>query len=300
MNTAFVQFNMSNNKYEVFYDEKRIAQSRNKAYFYNCFDKKKFKQYQITKLQDIENSVNNVSLEQVAPATDFSINERFDFIESFVEMVANNKAKSLIISGSGGTGKTYTVLKKLTEMNKSENDDFVVYKGYSSAKGLYRILFENKNKIIILDDLDSIFKDATATNLLKAALDSYDKRIITWNVENMLCDDMPKRFEFEGSVIFISNLPINKIPQAVVSRGLRVDLTMSNNEMVERIASVMNTKNFMDGSISNIVKNEVIDFIKKNINVFKDLNIRTAINIVNIRLNQINNWQRLALYMATA
>ena len=63
MNTAFVQFNMSNNKYEVFYDEKRIAQSRNKAYFYNCFDKKKFKQYQGTLEKFINQVIENYQID---------------------------------------------------------------------------------------------------------------------------------------------------------------------------------------------------------------------------------------------
>ena len=35
-------------------------------------------------------------------------------------------------------------------------------KGYSTAKGLYRTLFENNGMVIIFDDCDSILKDDVA------------------------------------------------------------------------------------------------------------------------------------------
>jgi len=45
-------------------------------------------------------------------------------------------------------------------------------KGKSSPFGLYSTLYMNRNKLIVFDDMDSVFKDTDTVNMLKAALDS--------------------------------------------------------------------------------------------------------------------------------
>jgi len=130
--------------------------------------------------------------------SEFSINERFEFIENYVSMVADKIQPSVILTGSGGIGKTYTVNKSLkaegfVDVSNLESFEegvdlprkhYRVIKGYSTAKALYRILFENKDSVLILDDCDSVFKDADAANVLKSALDSSDERIVCWNAES--------------------------------------------------------------------------------------------------------------------
>jgi hypothetical protein len=161
-----------------------------------------------------------------APApvvSEFGINQRFSFVEQMVDMIVQKTLPSAVITGEGGLGKSYTVLKSLekngfknltdlsnfevgTKVNKAKA--YTVVKGYSTAKGLYRTLFENNGMVIVFDDIDSLFKFPDAVNLLKGALDSYAKRYIAWNAD-MRDEDLPKSFEFTGSVIFISNLPLS-------------------------------------------------------------------------------------------
>ena len=179
------------------------------------------------------------------PKSHFTINERFEFISQLVGLVASNIQPSAIITGKGGLGKTYTVIKSLETVGftnvsgkevESEEKTFRVVKGYSSPKGLYRSLFENQNNIIVFDDTDAILDHDISLNILKAALDSYDERIITWNAD--LKDDLPKEFEFKGRIIFISNRSHNSIDQAIRSRSMMVDLTMTTDEMIERMAYI--------------------------------------------------------------
>ena len=100
---------------------------------------------------------------------------------------------------------------------------FTVIKGYSTPKGLYRTLFENRNGVIVFDDCDSVLRDPVSLNLLKGALDSYERRIISWRAD-IRDEDLPTSFEFRGRVIFISNLGSNQIDQAIISRSMAVDL----------------------------------------------------------------------------
>ena len=231
--------------------------------------------------------------------TNFSINERFEFLEAYVDMIATKSIKSAIIVGDGGLGKSYVVYRQLginglkvkgaTSTSKpvapapsvsmtlieeilkygvkkyvpalkgvskhinlnsgttqvTQNDianTYVVIKGFTTAKALYRSLYENKNSIIVFDDCDSSLKDKTAISMLKAALDS-DNRVVTYASE--VSSDLPKSFTFAGSVIFISNLKMSDIPQALVSRASTADVTMTRMEMIERMRQIVSEGVFM-------------------------------------------------------
>jgi hypothetical protein len=158
--------------------------------------------------QNVSNRrVSHAEAEQMAAAavkkSRFDVNQRFQYIETLVDMVIKEKSKSVIISGSGGLGKTFTVLAKLKEaglVDKADTDhecdafcvdpddpdsvctigDYVMVKGFSTPKGLYRVLYENRTKLIVFDDVDSVWENPTTLNLLKSALDSYDVRRISW------------------------------------------------------------------------------------------------------------------------
>ena len=48
-----------------------------------------------------------------AKVQEFGINRRFEFVSKLVTMTGKKKAKSVIISGPGGLGKTYSVMEAL-------------------------------------------------------------------------------------------------------------------------------------------------------------------------------------------
>jgi hypothetical protein len=232
---------------------------------------------------------------------EFSVDERFQFIEQFVGMVKRKVMNSMIITGDGGLGKTYTVINTLKKLGLKEDTigeysgDFIVIKGYSTAKALYRTLWENNDKIIIFDDCDSIHRDPIGANILKGALDSEEKRIITWGAEFSEREELPNRFEFTGRVIFISNLPLMKFPQALLSRSMKVDLTLTTNEKVDRIAHV-----FQEVDADAFDKKLALDFVRKNAEKFTDLNVRSALNVLKLAKDIGEGWERIALYTVMA
>jgi hypothetical protein len=170
-------------------------------------------------------------------------------------------------------------------------------KGYSTAKGLYRTLFDNRNRVIIFDDCDSILRDPVALNLLKGALDSYDKRIISWNSESLNDDELPRSFEFRGGVIFISNLPIFKIDQAIRSRAICVDVSMNTAQKIERMGAIIKTEEFMP-EYDLEVKERALRFLDEMKNDAADLNLRTLISITKVAARG-GQWQRRAEYLLT-
>jgi len=232
-------------------------------------------------------------------------------------MVAARDMKSAIVVGEGGLGKSYTVFSQLRKNGLTDLQDleigastntansrtsYVVVKGYSTAKGLFRTLFENKNRLVVFDDCDSILRDDVAANILKAALDSYDRRIVTWNAESFGGEgDLPKSFEFTGAVIFISNLPMFKIPQAIISRSAPADVSMTRPEIITRMRQIVKGGEFL-ADIDMDIKEDALNFIAQHINnpQVKSINLRTLIAVATNRRCKPANWERLSLSMMMA
>jgi hypothetical protein len=245
---------------------------------------------------------------------EFGINDRFNFVSDLVSMVAQKTAPSAIITGEGGLGKTFTVIKTL-EANglkntssllelEDESDEpilrdesmFTVVKGFSTAKGLYRILYEHQNSTLVFDDCDSVMKDPVALNLLKGALDSYDERIISWNAEMSDKEDLPKSFRFEGQVIFISNLAMNTLSQALRSRSFCVDLSMTMSQKIERMDTLVTSGEFMP-EVALSAKKDALALINKFKDNASEVSLRTLIKVVKIRVGGAKNWEKLAQYV---
>ena len=291
---AVVRLNTVSGKWEAVVGHRVLCKSVSKPYVVNMAKKQG---HQIVEMDNPKAS----HVKMVEAKSEFSVDERFQFITQFVQLVARKTMPSLIITGAGGIGKTYTVVNTLKKMGKKEdtigeiNGDFVVIKGYSTPKGLYRSLWENNGKTIILDDCDNIFKDPIGSNVLKGALESEAKRVISWNAEFSEREELPNRFEFYGQVIFISNLDQQKFPQALLSRSMRVDLTLTTTEKVDRIETVLQN---VEGEASD--KKEVLEFVKKYADRATDLNIRSALSVLKLKVALGDNWERAALYNFTA
>jgi hypothetical protein len=265
----------------------------------------------------------------VAPVSEFSIGERFDFMKDLAKMVIEKEARALVIGGKGGIGKTYTVTQAFKELGKvdcaalvpniedlkpievedSEEEieekvlaemslfkgDYVVVKGHVSAKALYRLLWENRNRTILFDDCDKVLQDSAAVMLLKPALDTYEDRWVSWRVEGFAKDaDLPPTFKFNGSIIFITNMDLAKIDEAVMTRCYKVDASMTFAQRIERMESVL--ENVMP-DIDIEPKREALQLIKDNLHHVKDVNFRTLMNIITIRVNKnVSDWKRLATF----
>jgi len=239
----------------------------------------------------------------------FSINERFGFVSDMVAMLASGAQASVVVTGPGGLGKSFTVTKALVDCGMQDVsllEDFAVgtilktaktfrvIKGYSTPKGLYRTLYENKDGVIVFDDCDSVLKDATSMNLLKGALDSYSRRIISWRAD-IKDEDLPTSFEFKGRVIFISNLASSNIDQAIITRSMAVDLSMTNKQKIERMQHLLASGEFMP-EFDKTIKADAMGLIERLQDAVKELSLRTLIQVTKIRQSAGKNWANLAEY----
>jgi len=239
----------------------------------------------------------------------FTINQRFGFVSDMVTMLTKGDQASVVVCGPGGLGKSHTVTASLEKSGLTDvslldemevgatintKKAYRVVKGYSTPKGLYRTLYDNRDGVIVFDDCDSVLKDPVSLNLLKGALDSYSRRVISWRSE-IRDDELPQCFEFKGKVIFISNLGSDKIDQAIVSRSMAVDLSMTTDQKIERMQYLLDQPGFM-ADYPKSFKQDALDLINSVRDSVKELSLRTLIQVTKIRKSTVSNWKDLAEY----
>jgi hypothetical protein len=231
------------------------------------------------------------------------ISKRFHVLETLCDASISGAAKALIVSGPPGLSKSYTVEQKLKKWNKKE-DNFTIIKGYVRATGLYKVLWQNRTKgrVIVFDDADSIFTGSDAEvsiNLLKAVLDTTEKRIVSYRTKEPMYDDenactIDESFEFEGTCIFITNYDFdemvdrgNKLSDhlgAIRSRAHYVDLAMKSREdFMTRIRQVCRQGMLKNEGLSTAQEKDVLTFIEKNKERCRELSLRTALKVGALR-----------------
>lgn len=239
---------------------------------------------------------------------DARIAERFEILDVLTEACMVGNSRALIVSGAPGVGKSYGVEKILRNYYPS-GDNYEIIRGYTRPTGLIKLLYRYRNhgNIIVFDDADSVFQDDIGLNILKCVVDTTDRRIVSWLSEGSLIDEetaerIPRSFEFNGSVLFLTNLDfevmVNKghklSPhlQALMSRSHYLDLSMKTRlDYMVRMRQVL--KQGMLSELTFEERSDVIVFLEKNYERMRELSLRAAIKLGSLRKSS-DKWEKIA------
>lgn len=261
---------------------------------------------------------NRVKIDFSQIGKDKSIDEIFEDLETLVDVVSQGNLNSLIITGNAGIGKTHTVLSELNSKGLVKDEDYIVLKSKISPLGLYTTLMIHHDKIIVFDDLDDLFTNDDCSAILKAGLDSYDVREISWSskkmvnvvgmeksLREMVVEEtrksllngetdvaLPNRFEFKGQIIFISNLTSDKFDKAVQSRSVCIDMTLNEKQIFSRMKSIVSK--MKNAQVAERAMKVIIE--KYNQGEIDLPNMRTVINYANVLSSNVKNAERLSKY----
>ena len=240
------------------------------------------------------------------------LTERFDILTEMTKAVKRGDIRAMIVSGPPGVGKSHNVeavLQKdgLFDTLGERKPRFEVVKGAMSSIGLYSKLYEfsDSKNVLVFDDCDDILQEELSLNILKGALDSSQRRFISWNTDSRILrsEGIPDRFEFKGSAIFITNIKFEHVRSkklrshldALESRCHYMDLEMdTNREKLLWIRQITNTGMLDHFEFEPVVREELLNFIVANQDRLRELSLRMVLKVAQLRKAMPLQWQAYA------
>ena len=240
------------------------------------------------------------------------LRERFDILTDMTKAVKNGDIRAMIVSGPPGVGKSFGVEAVLEKDGLFDNlaerkPKFEIVKGAMSSIGLYSKLYEysKAGNVVVFDDCDSILMEDLSLNILKGALDSSNRRFISWNTDSRILrsEGIPSRFEFCAGAIFITNIKFEHVRSkklrdhldALESRCHYIDLQMdTTREKLLRIKQIIGDGMLDKYEFHDAVKAEIVDFIIDNADKLRELSLRMVLKIADLKKSFPLNYQAMA------
>lgn len=183
-----------------------------------------------------DDQANESNEESVIPQPKTSLEQRQEVLAHHVRLVARKASVGLFVYGSGGTGKSRTVLSVLRE----EGIEPLVINSHITPLSLFSTLYLYRDEhVILFDDVDGMYSSMAHLGLLRSALHGNPTRVVTYN-SSTLPPDLPSSYEFTSRCIFIANvIPArNEAFKAVLSRLDIFELSASNEEVIEAMRNI--------------------------------------------------------------
>jgi hypothetical protein len=235
-------------------------------------------------------------------------------LDKIVDSCAKGTIRGLVVSGPPGIGKSFGVEKTLETANMflkldSKDPEYEVISGGVSSIGLYQKLYYNRTpkRVVVFDDCDGVLFDEESLNLLKAALNSGDKRRICWNKESRVLNqgEIPDYFDFEGSIIFLSNIDFDRSIakgsrisahlEAIMSRCHYMDLEVSSvREQILRIRQVVRDGMLNPYLFSPEEEANVLNFVIDNSEFLREVSLRMVKKIADFVKTDPKEWHSMA------
>jgi hypothetical protein len=131
------------------------------------------------------------------------LKRRQGIVRDYVRGVARQYATGLYLFGRPGTAKTHTVRATLL---KDIQELFTYQRGHLTPMGLFDLIGEHQDEVIVLDDLTAVLDSDVALQILLSALehpapdDRTRSRVVKYKRQGR-----EERVSFRGGIICISN-----------------------------------------------------------------------------------------------
>lgn len=211
-----------------------------------------------------------------------SINKKQALLADHVEGVAKGYSLGCFIYGAGGLGKTYTALETLKRLGVS----YQLVNSRITGRGLIDQLAEYPNDTLILDDVESLFREPNAIGVLRAAMEGNDscrntgERVVQWRSFNTNIV-----VSFTGGIIALANSLPDKNPEvkAMLTRIECLELKANSLEIAAKMRDI--ALNDHESSLSLAERGEIVEYVIDQANrIGKPLNLRMFKNSCNLYL----------------
>lgn len=140
----------------------------------------------------------------------------YDALECYVRAFANGHINLLILVGPPGLAKSRTVRAIL-------RDDACWIEGNATAFGMYLQLYRNRDRLVVIDDVDSLYSDRNGIRLLKCLCQTEESKTVAWHsaARSLERAGIPREFNTTSRVVIICNdwRTLNRNVAALQDRG---------------------------------------------------------------------------------
>ena len=132
-----------------------------------------------------------------------ALNSRQGIVRDYVRGVARQYSTGLYLFGRPGTAKTHTVRATL---EKEIQELYTYQRGHLTPMGLFELIAEHRDEVIVLDDLTAVLDSDVALQILLSALehpapgDRTRSRVVKYKRQGH-----EERVSFRGGIVCISN-----------------------------------------------------------------------------------------------
>ena len=228
--------------------------------------------------------------------------------------------RGLLISGDAGFGKTHYTKLGLQDIKDVDDVDYV--KGSSiTAPVMFVKLYQNRKpgQILVLDDVDIVHKSSgersAILDMFKAATEpTTGDRELEWARAQrnplMVDNDVPTKFNFEGSIIWITNDTIQGLAEkakshwnAISSRFRQIPVWLNDQEKLMYTLNLIEEVNILgpncqakEGGYSDDVIKKTAKYIRDNYKYMNDISPRVSISIADTIDNFPKDWKTYCEY----
>lgn len=140
----------------------------------------------------------------------------YEALESYVQAFAKGHINLLILVGPPGLAKSRSVRNVL-----KESASWI--EGSATAFGMYLELYRNRDRFVVIDDVDSLYSDRNGIRLLKCLCQTEEEKSVAWHsaAKSLEKAGIPREFVTKSRVVIISNdwRTLNRNVAALQDRG---------------------------------------------------------------------------------
>lgn len=235
---------------------------------------------------------------------------RMDMLDTMLEACARGQIPALIVPGAPGIGKTFHAERKLNALQEQGVCRWIKINGTNTPVEIFKLAFEYRRKgsVIVIDDGDKALDNEESLNLLKAMTDSSKRRVLNRRSNSDTMDGVEPVFEFEGSVVVISNIDFQAYVdlgrgknvdhmEALISRALYLDLKIHNRRAISLWVTHVSTDGhlFELHNIDEPTGKQILAWLHEHNADLREYSLRTVVKMCNL-VHIGSNWKSAALY----
>lgn len=173
----------------------------------------------------------------------------------------------LLVKGRSGLGKTETIQKVLRKT------PHLLIRGKKSALDLYIDLFQHRDMLVVIDDVDVLLDNKDGQEILRDVTETVTTKTIRWGTQSPRLEEIgiPKWFKTRSRVILLTNKwAKGGVRDAIASRALAFEFLPPWSELYRYAAKWFDDK-------------VVLNFVQEKLRFLKDPDLRVLQNAKQLR-----------------